>query len=242
LYWPPQLGWAQHVGATPMITWDPVNGSGGIALSSIARGADDSYLRASAQLAKAYGKPLLIRFAHEMNLRGSPFGPGHEGNTPAQFVAAWRHVVSVFRSAGATNVKWVWSPNVDCGGKCPFDAFFPGDSYVDYVALDGYNYAAVDGVPWMSFDQIFAPSYRDLTRLSSKPVIIAETASVGDGDAKATWIQNAFLRSIPTAFPRVRAVVWFDRDKEANWKVNSSPASEQAWRAVVDSPIYQGRL
>jgi mannan endo-1,4-beta-mannosidase len=177
-----------------------------------------------------------------MNLRGSPFGPGHEGNTPAQFVAAWRHVVSVFRSAGATNVKWVWSPNVDCGGKCPFDAFFPGDSYVDYVALDGYNYAAVDGVPWMSFDQIFAPSYRDLTRLSSKPVIIAETASVGDGDAKATWIQNAFLRSIPTAFPRVRAVVWFDRDKEANWKVNSSPASEQAWRAVVDSPIYQGRL
>lgn len=242
LYWSSQMQRNDAVGATPMITWDPATSSGGIPLRDIVNGQYDQYLDASAQLARSYGKPLLIRFAHEMNLSGSLWGPGHDGNTPAEFVAAWRHVVSRFAADGATNVQWVWSPNVDCGGRCPFDAYFPGDAYVSYLALDGYNYSSIDNVPWLSFRQIFAPSYADITALSPKPVIIAETASASVGGDKAAWIQQAFLNELPVQFPRVVAAIWFDRVKETDWRVNSSASSLQAWQNVVSSPIFSANF
>ncbi|HUB70650.1 MAG TPA: glycosyl hydrolase, partial [Acidimicrobiales bacterium] len=207
----------------------------------IASGDYDQYLRSAAQQAVAWHGPIMVRFAHEMNLPGSPFGPGQNGNTPANFIAAWRHVVTVFRQTGATNVSWVWSPNVDCGGDCPFRAFYPGDQWVDWVGLDGYNYASVDNVPWMTFEQIFGTSYNELTALTSKPLMVAETASTELGGSKATWIQQAFA-GIPTSMPDVQAVVWFDIDKETDWRVNSSPSSLTAYRQVVDSPTYSGRV
>ena len=242
LYYSVQMPWADQVGATPMITWDPATLAGGIPLQQIADGTYDAYLDASAALARKYGQPLLIRFAHEMNLAGSLYGPGQEGNTPAAFVAAWRHVVNRFATDGATNVRWVWSPNVDCGGTCPFDAFYPGDAYVDYTGLDGYNFSAVHHVAWQSFSQIFAASYDDITRLSPKPLIIAETASAEAGGAKDAWISSAFDTEIPTRFPRIVAVVWFDRVKETDWRIDSSAASRSAWQRVVAEPRYQGRL
>lgn len=242
LYYSSQLPPVDAAGAIPMITWDPANASGGIPLAAITSGQYDSYIDSSAQLAKNYGKPLLIRFAHEMNLGSSAWGPGNTGNTPAEFVAAWRYVVTRFAADGATNVQWVWSPNVSCGGSCPFDAFFPGDAYVNYVALDGYNYSSVDGVPWMSFSQIFASSYDDITALSSRPLMIAETASADAGGDKAAWIRQSFLTDIPTSFTRIVAVAWFERTKETDWQVNSTAASLAAWREVVDSPIYSATL
>jgi beta-mannanase len=183
----------------------------------------------------------MVRFAHEMNLAGSPYGPGQNGNTPALFIAAWRHVVTVFRQQGATNVSWVWSPNVNCGGSCPFQAFYPGDQWVDWVGLDGYNYASVDDVPWMTFQQVFGSSYAELTALTSKPLMIAETASTELGGSKATWIEQTFAQ-IPTSFPHIKAIVWFDIDKETDWPVNSSPTSLAAYRQVVTSPNYRGTL
>ena len=101
----------------------------------------------------------MLRFAHEMNLLSSDWGPGKEGNTASSYVDAWRHIVTIFRQEGADNVKWVWAPNVDYGGR-PFTQFFPGDEWVDYVALDGYNWGATGGESWETFSQIFASSYR----------------------------------------------------------------------------------
>ncbi len=118
-------------GAIPMITWDPTVAGVGISLAAIAGGEYDRYIGAAARSAAAWHQPLYIRFAHEMNLPGSAFGPGHPGDSPATFVAAWRHVVAVFREQGATNVEWVWSPNTTCTGTCPFDSFYPGDAWVD---------------------------------------------------------------------------------------------------------------
>ncbi len=240
LYYSSQMPDVLSRGATPMITWDPANGSGGIPLRDIASGAWDSYIDQSAEAARAVGQPIYIRFAHEMNLSSSPWGPGNGGNTASDFVAAWQHVVTRFRADGATNVQWVWSPNVYCGGSCPFTAFYPGDAYVDWVALDGYNYGPVDGVPWMSLSDIFGPSYDLLTGLTQKPVMIAETGSTESGGDKAAWIESAFLQELPTRMPRVRAVIWFDRVKETDWRVDSSAASAAAWQQVLDSPLYGG--
>jgi hypothetical protein len=227
-------------GALPMITWDPYENGVGIPLSDIVAGDYDSYIKDSADAAAAWGKPIYIRFGHEMNLSGSGFEGGIPGDTPAEFVAAWRHVVTIFRQEGATNVEWVWSPNESCDGSCPFDAYYPGDSWVDWVALDGYNYSSVDDMPWMSFDQIFDSSYDDLASLTSKPMMIAETASAPVGGNKGLWITQTFSE-LPIVYPRIHAVIWFDRDKETNWMVNSSPSSLAAWRAVVRNPLYAGK-
>ncbi len=224
-------------GAAPLITWDPIIEGRGLSLAAIAAGRFDSIVRGAAADARAYKKIIYIRFGHEMNLEGSPFGTGHPGDDPASYVAAWRHVVTIFRRRGAINVRWVFSPNVECGGACPFVAYYPGDSWVDWVALDGYNYGAANHDAWLSFEQLFAPSYAVLTRLSDKPMMIAETASTELGGDKAQWISQ-IGSALESEFPRVRLVVWFQRVKETDWRVNSSAASLAAFRHLVSSAPF----
>ncbi|HEX3173614.1 MAG TPA: glycosyl hydrolase [Solirubrobacterales bacterium] len=241
---------ARH--ALPMITWLPRLGSGdpvhqpSYAPALIAAGAYDSFIGRAAREAAAYGGPLLVRFAHEMNGPWSPWGAWVDGNRPEDYVAMWRHVVAVFRAEGATNVGWVWSPNVYTPGAelaassaMSFQAFYPGDSWVDFVALDGYNWGALNASGWRSFADVFGRSYKALVALSHRPVIIAETASTELGGDKAAWIREipAVLR---TQMPRVRALVWFDRDKETDWRAASSPASAAAFQAIASSPFFAG--
>ncbi len=241
IVYPRQLLASKQRGITPVITWIPQIGARGVPLRAIARGTWDRYLLASALLAKSASVPLLVRFAHEMNLKDSAYGPGQEGNTAADFIAAWRHVVSVFRASKVTNVRWVWSPNVDCHRACPFSAFYPGDAYVDWVGLDGYNYAGTSHLPWTSLADVFSASYISLTRLTTRPLMICETGSSEFGGDKAKWIRVGLLADLPRLFPRVRAVIWFDRLKETDWRVNSSAAVLLAWRDVVASRQYSAR-
>jgi Glycosyl hydrolase family 26 len=231
----------QARGETPMVTWQLFqSGYSGptISLDQLAAGGYDSYLHKAAALAKTLPFEVMIRFGHEMN--GDWYG--WSGN-PTAYVNAWRHVVEVFRQDGATNVKWVWSPTVDYGDY-PFASYFPGDSWVDYVALDGYNWgtAGVGANKWESLRQVFASSYAKITQLSSKPVIIAETSSSEVGGNKADWIREGFLKTIPQDFPRVSAVIWFDRDAEEDWRINTSSAALAAYREVVASTLYGGNV
>ncbi len=226
-------------GETAMVSWQLYKSDWSgptISLSDIADGAYDGSLRRAADLAKDLPFEVMIRFGHEMN--GDWYGwSGH----PSAYVEAWRHIVSVFRHEGAGNVDWVWSPNVD-QGSYPFARYFPGDSWVDYVALDGYNWgtAGVGVNRWQTLSQVFASSYKTITQLSSKPVILAETSSSEVGGDKAAWIRRGLLRTIPEQFPRVRVVMWFNRWMEQDWRVNSSDASLRAFRTVVSSSLYGG--
>ncbi len=230
-----------HPGVTPMITWQLYKSgwSGAtVPLAEIAAGKYDSYLHSAATLAKAQSFPIMIRFAHEMN--GDWYGWGGD---PTNYVNAWHHVVDVFRADGVSNVSWVWSPNVDYG-HYPITPYFPGDGYVDYVALDGYNWGTSGFGPnkWESFSQVFGPSYQTITQLSSKPVIIAETASAEAGGDKAQWIRDAYLSAIPQCFPRVAAVVWYDRLLDVDWSINTSSTALAAYRDVVNSSLYGGSV
>lgn len=231
LLYPVEAANLRATGQVPMVTWEPHDQP----LAAIASGAYDSYLRESAQIAKAWGGTLMIRFAHEMNGNWDPWD-----GSPQAYVDAWRHVVSVFRAAGADNVRWVWAPNVQAGDKYPIAPYFPGDAWIDYVGLDGYNWGAKSGSAWRSLYEIFAGSYSIVTQLSTKPVMLTETASSETGGDKGAWIRSGFMSAIPQSFPRVSAVIWFNADKEADWRVNSSPGSLDAYRAVVACSIYGG--
>jgi hypothetical protein len=237
-----QLRFVNSVGACPIVTWLPELGSAGIPLSAIARGDYDGYLRRSAELARDWGRPLYIRFAHEMNLPKSRWGVDVNGNTAADYVAAWRHVVTAFRQDGATNVRWVWSPEVEQEGL-KFAPFYPGNRWVDWVALDGYNWGTAEHhQKWEGLAAVFLSSYRELARLSSRPVMIGEVASTEVGGSKADWIRTGLLDVVPRLMPRVRAVVWFDRDKEADWRIDSSLGALSAFRSVVHTLRYQAVL
>jgi beta-mannanase len=228
---------------TPMISWRPtLHWKQPIQFWAIAHGQYDDYLRAQAVAARKAHRLIMVRFAYEMNLAGGVYGSHVQGETPQSYIAAWRHVVTVFRQAGATNVRWVWSPNTDCAGRCPFGQYFPGNDYIDWLGLDGYNFAAAHDTPWVSLHYVFATSYATITSLSSKPIIFAEVATAPSPGDKARWIRRGFLHAIPVHFPQVRAAVWFDSDKEADWRVNSSRASLKAWRLVTASTRYSGRM
>jgi hypothetical protein len=220
-----------------MITWEPWTRNGqGIALESIATGHYDRYIRAAADSAAAWGKPILLRFAHEMNGDWYPWGRGSSGNTPATYKAAWRHLVEIFRSAGAHNVKWVWSPNVEGGGKYPFQPFYPGNRWVDWVGLDGFNWARTG--EWQSFTDLFGDSYETLARITHRPVIIAETGSSESGGDKAAWVSSALRRELPR-FSRIRAVVWFsDPVNGVDFRIDSSTDSLKAFRSAIESRRY----
>ena len=233
-------------GAVPMITWEPTNAADSAhpyTPAQVASGAYDDYIRRAADEAVAYDKPFFVRLAHEMNGVWSPWGPGVSGNTPADYIAMWQHVVSIFRSEGATNVRWVWSPNVSGGstGVGPFEPYYPGDDWVDEVGLDGYNFGtSATGQTWHNFFEVFSHSYDALAALTGKPMIIAETSSTEAGGDKAAWING--IASEISSFPRIRALIWFDRNKESDWRVDSSAAAGTAFRALAGSAPFSGTV
>jgi hypothetical protein len=239
-------------GATPMITWLPQLASDdpmhqpAYSPAAIAAGAFDPFVRRAAREAAAFSQPLLLRLAHEMNGPWSSWGAWVDGNAPTDYVAMWRHVVSIFRAEGATNVRWVWSPNVygvgqslAGGSAMPFEPFYPGDHWVDFVGLDGYNWGTVHSSGWQSFTSVFGSSYDAMTRLTGKPMMICETASAEAGGDKPAWILS-IPRALQSRMPRVRALIWFDRDKETDWQITSSSASEAAFRTIARSAALSG--
>jgi beta-mannanase len=233
-------------GAVPMVTWEPflsaekATDQPAYALATIAAGRYDPYIWRAARETAAYKKAVFIRLAPEMNGSWSSWGAGVDGNTPQSFIAMWRHVVSIFRLAGATNARWVWSPNVHGSASAAFQQYYPGNSWVDDVGLDGYNNGSQLGY-WQSFTSVFAKSYSELTGLTDKPMMIAETASAEQGGSKAAWIES-IPQVIAATMPRVRALIWFDRDKETDWRVNSSASSLAAFQGVVQSGFFSGSL
>lgn len=180
------LGLLQAVaatGAAPMITWEPWDPEAGVAqpaygLGGIARGDFDAYINSWAYRLAAYGGAVYLRFAHEMNAAWYPWCGGVNGNTPEDYVAAWRHVHDLFTAAGAGNVRWVWSPDVVQDAPLALPGLYPGDDYVDWVAMDGYNFGTSQPwSSWRSFAEVFGRSYGELLALTSRPIMIAETAS-----------------------------------------------------------------
>jgi hypothetical protein len=224
-------------GAVPMITWEPWTSNGrGFPLREIAAKRFDRYLRRAAGSARLWGRPLFVRFAQEMNGDWFPWGRGDDGDTARDFRKAWKHVVDLFRFHGATNVIWVWSPNQDSGGDFQLAPFYPGDEWVDWVALDGFNFGGRVG--WPSFTTLFASSYDRVAAITNRPMMIAETGANEDGGDKAAWVLSALGREAPR-FPRLRSVIWFDAARpEADFRIDSSTSSLRAFRHAASSPAF----
>jgi hypothetical protein len=233
----------RSIDATPIISmelWLWHRGRKGSYLSAINAGEHDDYFRRWAGEAKRHGKEVLLRFGFEFN--GEWFSWSGD---PEAFKQAWRRAHGVFRAAGADNVKWVWAPNilsVPDKTENNMHLYDPGDDFVDWVALDGYNFGENYDKwhKWQSFDEIFAGALREFAkRYPSKPVMISETGCApGVGEQRAEWIRAAYASV--RKHPQVKAVIWFNynksREKELNWRIDVTPESLKAFNETFAQP------
>jgi hypothetical protein len=224
-------------GRIPFLAFQTVNKSGPkITYADIAAGHYDASLDARADAAKAFGKPMFVSFDHEPNARIGKNG------TAAEYVAAWRHIVDVFRQRGATNVSFVYVQTAASfrSGSPLDEALYPGDDYIDWVAADGYNFFGCEGkaAGWTPFKQIFNAFYT-WGKAKNKPMMIAELGVSEDPSnpgRKAEWYRQAGQQL--QDFPGIKAVVYYNGAPICpNW-VDSSSESLAGFQDFAKQSLF----
>lgn len=208
-----------------LLSWEPWR----VRFSEVTAHRKDSYLQAVANAVREFPFDLYVRPWPEMNGNWStwqptPDGGKRDGGTAAEFVAAWRYLVSFFHDRGVRNLKFVFNVDASNGpSNTPVRSIWPGSAYVDVLGIDGFNWGGSD---WRSFEEVFAPMYATLTRLEPNlPVWIAEFGSA-PGRARPSWLADMMTTR---AFPRLQAVVYFDVKSRLDWRLDS--ADRRAIRA-----------
>ncbi|MFF5229326.1 glycoside hydrolase family 26 protein [Dactylosporangium sp. NPDC000521] len=219
-------------GALPVISWEPWAGvkrgpnQTDYALSKIISGRFDDYIRRFATAVRDQKWPVAIRFAHEMNGNWYPWSEKQSGNKPGEYAEMWRHVHGIFAEVGATNVIWIWSPNIIRPvPSVKLDPLYPGDAYVDWIGMVGY------AVEESTAAAVFEPTITAVRKFSQKPLIITETA-VEKGPHQLKWIADFFAwmgnRQDIVGF------IWFNFSKDeggtSDWRFSVHPPIAEAVR------------
>jgi Glycosyl hydrolase family 26 len=203
--------------------------------SDIAAGAQDAYLLRFAQSLATFHGTVDIRYAHEMN--GTWYPWSHD---PIAYRRAWRHVVRLFRSAGARNVRFVWSPNPSLylsrrAWLRSVRIYWPGKRYVDAVGSTMINFGGTKHYAVARF----APRLRELRELYRKPVMLTEVSTAYAG--RVAWLRD--LRRLLRRFRWVRSVAWFqhhsrgqqqiDGSGRLDWDVQDDPGAAAVLRGIA---------
>ena len=221
-----------RAGRIPLISWNGKTES-----LSIGLGQADELIRTRARAVKALGEKVMIRWMWEMDGRKKAENSRH----PALYVAAWRRIHDVFAAEGVSNVQWVWCPNATAfraADNRNAPAYYPGDEYVDWICADGYNWApGRTGDQWRSFASIYKDFY-EWGVVRGKPLMVGEFgAQERDPGEKAQWLAET-REALKTQFPAIKAVVYFDANKDYDWRVTSSPETLAAFRAMAQDPWF----
>lgn len=245
-------------GAVPHITWMPQISGSPYPLDAILTGLWDSYIRGYAVQAKQWGKPLFIRYGHEMNGDWYYYGGANNGagkkdgygdpnlaDGPERFVDSYKRIWTIFNQQGVTNVTWIWCPN---NGSSPsadwnkIESYYPGDQYVDWVGMDGYNFGNTQSFSaWTDFIWVYNSLY-NICKLYEKPIMIGEFASVENGGNKAKWITDAYNYT-KILFTKIKAITWFHIRKtegtvDTDWRINSSATALTAYQNAIADPYF----
>jgi beta-mannanase len=230
-------------GKIPLITWETWNAGVGVPLDEILSGAHDSLIRSRATAAKNIGQRFFLRWGHEMNGNWYPWDGFHNGANAAaasKYIAVYRRIHDIFVAQGATNVIWVFCPNVDSVPQESWNQwanYYPGDDYVDWLAFDGYNWGSVlAGSAWQSFSAMASRIYPSLAA-KNKPIMIPETASAELGGDKPAWIASV-VPALASSYPNIKALVWFHMNKETDWRLDSSAATRSASIAMASASHF----
>ena len=230
---PPDMAQIAASGVLPLVSWhcDPHSDQ------AIIAGTDDATIRAVAESYKSFGRPVLLRWFWEMNLPQVRFHQGCLGlNLPLatqqqDYVAAWRHIWTIFQQVGATNVAFVWCPSAAYGTEKqhPSQPFYPGSAYVNWIGGDLYDRT---GDP--AFSAVFAPFY-GIYAGYGKPMLIGETGAVGS--SQAPWLNNA-MQSIQTTFKAVHGFLYVDANDIYDYRLLPGSTGLAAYVAIGRSAYF----
>ncbi len=240
------FGAIHQAGAMACLTWEPMYHEDGqarmIPATEIVDGKYDGYIDRFARQIRTLGYPVIIRFAHEMNIyqyawggERSEYGP----NSPRRYREMFRYVVLRFKNLDVKNAFFAFCPNAE-SLPCPktdpqaewnqASNYYPGSSYVDVMGMDGYNWGQTRTIDehgwqskWRTFEDIFSSMYRQLKQIDpEKPVFVFETAAARqEGKDRSQWVRDAFFTA---ARWNIQGVFWFQADKETDWRLTADPS------------------
>lgn len=219
-------GWVPIVSSNPSFTSSCPKKDKSL-YETIASGECDDFLKSVGKNLRSYNKPLFLRFAWEMNLPDMYWSVDRVNSTPQDFINAWRRFHDILRDENANNVIWVLSFNTSSPKTIPYANLYPGDEYVDWVAIDGYNWGdAQDWSRWTSFNGVFRQSYGELLNITDKPVMLSEVNSAPTGGDKSKWLEDMLIKQIPDEYPNIKAIVFFNENKSTgenvDWRIEKS--------------------
>ncbi len=222
--------WDLASGRIPMISW---NGRGPFA-DDIAAGQHDPLIQDRALRVKELKGRVLIRWFWEMDGNNK----AEWAKSPTDYIGAWRRIVDLFREQGADNVEWVWCPNASAFRDGEAQAFYPGPEYVDWICGDGYNWApGRAGDDWRAFREVFEGFYAWASKQNKRIMVGEFGVQERSPGEKAAWITDV-KDTLKAEFPLINAVVYFDANKDYDWRMNTSPGSYDAFKALANDPWF----
>jgi hypothetical protein len=215
--------------------------------TAVANGSQDSTIDALAGRLKTFGHQVYISFDEEPESR---YHDNPATYTLASFVAAFKHLHDRMAADGVTNVSWVWNVTGYIGNASIFPSLYPGDSYVDWIAWDPYNWynCSVNTTnKWESFDTVIQPFYDWIAGghlspgAATKPLMLAEYGTVEHSvtPTKGQWFTDA-VSTLPSR-PLLKAIVYYDENKDCNWPITTSASSITGFAAAsLNCYVYSG--
>ncbi len=235
-----------NAGYMPHITWeawDMMSHKNIVTFDDILNGKWDAYIKKYAEGVKEFGHPVIIRWGHEMNGDWYPWSIPQNNFDYEKYKKVFRYLHNKYEEVGATNAQWAWCPNNLSFPKDKRNNFvltYPGDKYVDWIALDGYNFGVAPGFSdkWLSFTDVFGVLYSTVVaNFPSKPIMIGEYATGDNGGNKAEWILDAY-KQIKEKFKAIKLAIWFNIDKEVDWRIDGYPEIADAYRKAVADDYF----
>jgi len=216
-------------GSTLMLSW-----AGGDT-RSVTLGRHDDLIRERARELRAFGHPVLMRYRWEMDrpgLRASMW-------SPEDYIAAWKHVRSIFAAEGALNASWVWCPTAEGFTGNYAQPFYPGDGQVDWVCVDVYA-----GSKFAPIGELAGAFLRFSAAHPTKPAMIGEfgVARAWGAEQRASWLRDA--ATVFRANPQIRAVMYFESDPIDNkgasqqFRLSDDPLALAAFRELAREPYF----
>ena len=188
---------------------------------------------------------VFIRLAHEPNGTWYPWSASSE-NSPNDYIAMWQRTHQQLRDIGldSTHVQWIWTVNNVDIGEYSAEQYYPGDAYVDWLGIDGFNWGTdYSWSRWQSPPEIFESMRYRLGQLApNKPVALPEVASTSgntfgtDNFAKDAWVEQ-LAQYVQDA--DIRMMSWFNQDKESDWQVFGGKNGAEELDGVMTYPAYQ---
>jgi hypothetical protein len=184
-----------HLNANPpntkMVNVEPNSGWAAYAASKPGSAAYNDTVRWGKAL-KARGGNIWVAFSHEPEAHASA-----KMGSNTQFVAAFRHFVTIIRSTGASNVSFVWQMTsyafqVNSGDRRYAAKWYPGAAYVDIVGADPYNwYNCGSGRgTWTQLSTLTQPVL-NWARANHKPLILPEYGSQQGPSLGCHWVLSS---------------------------------------------------